>query len=683
MATDTGNPLQSALLLYFLSPRMKLSAFLLFAFPLFAQEPVRYELRFPNAAHHEAEIRATFAGVRQPVLEVVMSRSSPGRYALHEFAKNVYNFRASDGQGHSLTVTRATPYQWNIAGHKGTVVVEYTLFGDRADGTYSGIDPTHAHLNLPATLVWAHGFEKIPVSLKFEFPEGSGWKVATQLQPHDDGSWTAPFMDRMMDSSVEISKHYLATWKTGDTQFRMALHHKGTDEEAAAFAKMAAAVTAEEEGVFGAFPKYDTGSYTFLVDYLPYVNGDGMEHRDSTVISGTRDLKTSGAQAISTVSHEFFHNWNVKRIRPHDLEPFDYERADMSDSLWFAEGFTQYYGVLVLKRAGLESIDRFARSMGGSASAVLTAPGRTVFDVIDMSRQAPFVDAATSNDPVNYPNTFISYYTYGQAIALGIDLEIRTRFPGKSLDDWMRQMWREHPDSNKPYTLQDLQSTLATATGSKEFAADIFERHIFGKEPMNYEKLLARAGFVLEKRTGGPKLYLGNGSSNWSDTGLDLTGPTLRDSPLYAGGLDCGDRITEWDGKALTTQRDLDALLQKHKAGDKIHVKVEARGGKREADVILAETPALQMTPYELAGRELTPEMAKFREAWLSSKAIHPLPKVVKYCPTCKRSLQFEYEKCPYDGADLRITPAKPGEDSPDDTAAPATGGRGGRRGGR
>jgi len=93
----------------------------------------------------------------------------------------------------------------------------------------------------------------------------------------------------------------------------------------------------EEEGVFGAFPKYDKGSYTFLLDFLPYVNGDGMEHRDSTVITATRDIHDSAAQLISTVSHEFFHSWNVKRIRPKTLEPFDYERANMSSELWFAE----------------------------------------------------------------------------------------------------------------------------------------------------------------------------------------------------------------------------------------------------------------------------------------------------------------------------------------------------------
>src|SRR5512135_2782490 len=156
----------------------------LLAVPLAAQDPVRYELRFPNAAHHEAEVRATFSGVRGRVLEVVMSRSSPGRYALHEFAKNIYNVRATDGAGKRLHVTRPNPYQWNVeapGNGGGTVVIDYTLFGDRADGTYNAIDPSHAHLNPPAAFAWARGFEKSPVSLKIEIPSGSGWTVATQL----------------------------------------------------------------------------------------------------------------------------------------------------------------------------------------------------------------------------------------------------------------------------------------------------------------------------------------------------------------------------------------------------------------------------------------------------------------------------------------------------------------------
>ena len=628
----------------------------LLALPLFAQQSVHYELHFPNAAHHEAEVRAQFSGIRQPVLEVVMSRSSPGRYALHEFAKNVYRFRATDAEGHALAVTRPNPYQWNVSGHKGTVIVEYTLYGDRADGTYSAIDLTHAHLNLPATLAWAHGFEKSPSTVKFDVPAGSDWKTATQLARHDDGTWSAPDLEMLMDSPVELSNHTTRTWKSGDSEFRMVLHHRGTLEEAAAYAKMCEAVVIEEEGVFGAFPKYDTGAYTFLLDYLPYASGDGMEHRDSTVISGTRDLKDSASRLIGTVSHEFFHSWNVRRIRPRSLEPFDFERANMSGELWFAEGFTNYYGPLTLKRAGISSLDQFTRAMGSAVSAVLTAPGREVFNVIDMSRQAPFVDAATANDPVNRANTFISYYTYGEALALGIDLSIRARFPGKSLDDWMRAMWREHPDIQKPYDLGDLERALAMATGDKEFAAEIFRRHVRGMEPMEYEPLLARAGLLLRKSRGG-KVWLGAARIDYSDDGVEIASPTLRDSPLYTAGLDTGDRIVEWDGKALKSEKALDQWLASRKPGERAHLKIEGRSGKREADLVLTAAPTLEIVPYELADRPLTPEMTAFRQAWLSSKAVHPLPKLEKYCPVCHRSMAFEYDHCPYDGASLRITP--------------------------
>jgi predicted metalloprotease with PDZ domain len=641
--------------------------------PLLAQEPVRYVVSFPNAAHHEAEVRATFTGVRQPVLEVLISRSSPGRYSLHEFPKQIYNFKATDGQGHALAVTQPFDYQWNVSGHKGTVMVEYTVFGDRADGTFDGIDSTHAHLNMPATFAYAHGFEKVPVSIQFTIPEGSGWKIATQLAPHSDGTWTAPSMDRMMDSPVELSDLTMIEWKTGSAQFRMALHHRGSAEEAAAYAKAIAALTAEEEGVWGAFPQYDNGNYTFLLDYLPYVNGDGMEHRDSTVICGTRDLKDAGSQLIGTVAHEFFHSWNVKRVRPKSLEPFDYENPNMSGELWFAEGFTNYYGPLALTRAHLQSLERFTRGMGGAVSAVMTAPGRQVFNVVDMSRHAVFFDGGASNDPTNTANIFISYYTYGQAIALGTDLAIRAQFPGRSLDDWMRAMWKQHPDTEKPYTLEDLQQTLASVT-SKEFAAEVFTNHVYGKEPMDYEKLLGRAGILLRKATT-PGVWTGAQGVTFSEHGADITA-TLRGSPLYNAGLDRGDRIVEWDGKAIQSQAELTKFLDGHKPGDHIKLTVESRAGKKEADIELAGPPGYEMEPYEMAGKDLTAEMKAFREAWLGSKAIHPAPAPMKYCSVCKRSLPFEYSNCPYDGTALSFVAGDPPEQS-----APARGGRGGGRG--
>ncbi len=643
-----------------MKPSITLVAALLFAAAsLKAQAPIRYEISFPNAAHHEAHVRATFTGVKQPVLDVVMSRSSPGRYALHEFAKNIYSVTATDGEGHELQTSRVSPSQWAVSGHKGTVVVEYTLFGDRADGTYDGIDETHAHLSMPATFVWAHGMDKLPMSFRFLLPENSKWKIATQLKSEPDGTYSAPNVDMMMDSPVELSNFDLHEWTVGGSQFRLAIHHTGSNQESAAFAQMAKAVVTEAEGVFGAFPKYDTGNYTFLIDYLPYASRDGMEHRDSTVISSTGALKQDAAQQIGTVSHEFFHSWNVERIRPKALEPFDFEKANMSGELWFAEGFTNYYGVLVLKRAGLSSLDRFAAGMGGAVGAVLTAPGRQISNVVEMARQAPFVDAATANDPVNRSNTFISYYIYGQAIALGVDLSIRTQFPGKSLDDWMRRMWKNHPDIAKPYALEELETALAETT-SKTFAADIFRKHVYGKEPMDYAKLLAAAGFELRKAST-DRAFLGTSMVQFSETGMEITGTVLRDSPAYAAGLDRGDKITEFDGKAFKTEPEYTKWLDSKKPGDKVTLKVDGRSGSKTLEITLAGSPQLEMVPSEQTGKTPTPEQLALRSQWLGSKAVHPLPDLKKFCPVCQRAHPFEFEHCPFDGSDLGIIPGKAG----------------------
>jgi predicted metalloprotease with PDZ domain len=299
----------------------------------------------------------------------------------------------------------------------------------------------------------------------------------------------------------------------------------------------------------------------------------------------------------------------------------------MSGELWFAEGFTDYYAPLVLKRAGLMSRDEFVAIMRDAVNAVLTAPGREVFSPVDMSRRAAFVDGASSIDPQNQANTYISYYTYGRAVALGIDLAIRSRFPGKSLDDWMRAMWRRHPDVQKPYTLDDLERALAEATGSGDFAKEIFERHIHGLEPMEYGALLARAGFTLQPAATG-KAWIGTPPVTFSDRGIDIVGPTLRGSPLYAAGIDRGDRIVEADGKNLKTRRDLDDLAASHKPGDRSTLTVEARTGKKQVQIIWAQAPDIEIISFEKAGRPVTPEITALRDAWLGSKALWPLPRV-------------------------------------------------------
>lgn len=581
---------------------------------------VSYELSFPNAAHHEAEIRAAFSDVGTKPLEVVMSRSSPGRYALHEFAKNISNFRATDGEGHALPVEHDSPDSWLVTPSHGTIVCFYTLFGNRVDGTYAAIDLTHAHLNLPATLVWGKGLENASATLRFLPPAGSGWKPATQLIPNHEGSFSAPNLEWLMDSPVELSASPIREWTQNHQTFRLALHQEGSEADAAAFEKMCKTVVSEERGIFGEFPKFDHGTYTFIVDYLPYANGDGMEHRDSTVITEALDLSQSAQQAIETVSHEFFHAWNVKRIRPKSLEPFDFEKADMSGELWFAEGFTSYYGNLVLKRANLMSFDEFLGSMSAAVNAVLNDPGRNVRSPVGMSEQAPFVDAATSIDPTNRKNNFISYYVYGQALAFGIDLAIRAHYPGKSLDDWMRTMWREHPDIDRPYTLADLENTLAATTGDEQFAHRLFQESISGRQPLDYRQLAAPAGLSLSLARPGQG-WLGADSLNATFTGLEVSGNTLRGSPLYEAGVDSGDEILACGNDQVKTQTKLDFCVASHRPGDSLLLKVKGRTGMRMVTVKLAEDPQLILVPFERLGRQVTPSIREFRDQWLASKA--------------------------------------------------------------
>src|SRR5581483_3896162 len=149
-------------------------------------------------------------------------------------------------------------------------------------------------------------------------------------------------------------------------------------------------IVRQEREVFGEFPQYEPGYYTFLADYLPWAHGDGMEHRNSTVMTASRSIATSRTALLDTVAHEFFHCWNVERIRPQGLEPFDFERANMTDSLWLAEGFTQYYGPLMLQRAGLIDLGETAGTIAGLVNTVELSPAHEFRSAVDMSRMAPF-----------------------------------------------------------------------------------------------------------------------------------------------------------------------------------------------------------------------------------------------------------------------------------------------------
>ncbi|MCU6455330.1 PDZ domain-containing protein [Sphingomonas sp. A2-49] len=587
-----------------------------------AGAPVQYDVAFPNAVHHEAQVTATFRGVPAGPLRVQMARSSPGRYAIHEFAKNVYAVSAKDGAGRPLTLDRSDPYGWTVApGHDGTVVVTYTLYGDWGDGTYAQIDATHAHLNMPATFLWARGWDDKPIRVRFR-PFDPKWRIATQL-PAAKGTNTfwAPNLQYFMDSPTEISDFALREWPVTDALgkrylVRLALHHTGSEADVDAYVAKVRRVIAQHYALFGQAPRYDYGTYTFIADYMPQIAGDGMEHRNSTIITDRRGLAEANFAQINTLSHEFVHSWNVERLRPAELEPFDFTRANPTPSLWFAEGFTQYYGPLMIRRAGESSVDDFLKGLGATLNGVVNGAGRRYGGPEEMSLRAPFVDAAKAIDPVN-PSIFVSYYPYGAIVALALDLQLRQRYPGVSLDEYMRHLWTTRGDGERPYTPADLERALAETTHDPAFAKTFFDGSVHAGGLPDYAPLLAQAGLTLRPADAVRGwLGLGLGFDGASGT-VTVSDPPSPAAPAYAAGIERGDTILALDGAPVTDVAAAQAMLANRKPGDRVAIRWQQRGIRRDATLRFAADPRLEIVRSETLGTAVTPAQMAFRTAWL------------------------------------------------------------------
>lgn len=598
--------------------------------------PIEYKLSFADAAHHVMQVEVTFPDVKADPLQVRMARSSPGRYAAHDFAKNVFDVKVTDGKGKALVAGRPNPHQWDVSGHGGTVRISYKIYGNHVDGTYLAVDASHAHMNIPATLMWARGLDMRPARVTLTQPPATAgttgsWKVATQLfTTNDPLTFTAPNLQYLMDSPTEFSDHQVRTFTLPrQTQpIRVSMHHTGTDAELDAFVKDVEKITAEQVAVFGELPVFDTGYYTFLADYLPWGGGDGMEHRNSTVIASTATLASNRMGLLGTASHEFFHAWNVERIRPKTLEPFSFEDANISGELWLAEGFTNYYGRLTMLRAGLREDAEGVGAWAGVINGVNNSPGTKFRSAVEMSRLAPFVDAAVSIDSTYWQNTFYSYYTFGEAIALGLDLTLREKTDGKiTLDDYMRAMWNAHGKPAgpapglvaRPYTMADARARLAEVTGDKAFADDFFTRYIEGTEKVDYARLMERAGFLVRPAAAG-RATLGLMRGDSRGERLRIAGPSIAGSALYAAGLDLGDEIVSIGETKVVSHGDLEKAIASRKPGDEVTIVFMRHGAEKKATARLIEEARVEVVPFEKAGRTLTDAQKKFREAWLATK---------------------------------------------------------------
>jgi predicted metalloprotease with PDZ domain len=592
---------------------LSLLCWLLLNFVVAAQNPIIYQLDLSQIQHHELKVDITFNALSPEPLVVRMPTSSPGRYAEHNFAKNVYAVAAKDDNGQALAVSRTGLNEWTVVQHKGKVHFSYTLYANRADGTYAKVDNLKLHLNMPATFAYGVGMEQRPVELII--PQHQNWSVATQLQKTGTERYRAPNYYYFYDSPTIVGDIRFRRWTVASANrvdtIEIAFLTPDPDSLLDAYTEWTKKVVAEQQRVYGELPAFDYGRYTFLCAYNQYVSGDGMEHRNSTICSASVPLATHKERLIGTVSHEFFHCWNVERIRPASLEPFNFDEANLSGELWFAEGFTSYYDDLTLARTGIITPEAYASGLTGMLNYVLLSPGTHYRSPIGMSQCAPFVDAASSIDEDNFTNTFISYYSYGAVLGMALDLTLR-RDHNTNLDELMRLIWQQYGRTEVPYYIPDLQAALAQLTNDAAFAEKWFAQHIYQSELPDLKGLLA--DFGVNTTTKAPDSIGFYGLNLTTQKGsLLISSNVYANTPLYQAGLGEGDRIVSLNGMTIQTREDWDAALGSLTLGHSYPIVFEKNGVTTSGQLKASFDPSFEVKWMPNADRKT----ARRQKAWL------------------------------------------------------------------
>lgn len=500
--------------------------------------------------------------------DLIMPVWTPGSYLIREFERHVQDFSADAG-GRALQWTKTDKDTWRVStnGARQWRVV-YRVYANELSVRTNELNSDHAFWNNAALLMYPAGSINKPSTLRIM--PADDWKIATGLPPlaGQPNTFRAENFDILYDSPVEVSNFKQIDFDVRGVPHRIVIDGEGNYNPDRLRAEVKKIVEAET-GMFGAIPYHD---YTFILHLRSNVGG-GIEHLNSTSLGFRRfgfANETGYRRFAALVAHEFFHLWNVKRIRPDALGPFDYTKENYTRLLWVAEGITEYYGNLMVRRAGLMSERDYLDQLAKSIKDYQDTPGRLEMSAEEASLNAWIKEYRSDENSVN---SAISYYDKGELLGLLLDLEIRGRTNNaKSLDDVMRYLYREFYEKNRNYTPADFQKTCELMAGSS--LEDFFARYVRGKDELNYDALNA-AGLKLN-RAGSDEMtvqperpFLG---AELEQTGERLIVTSVRSgTPAYEQGLNARDQIVALDG--VRVNNDLfETLIGAKRPGDVIHL---------------------------------------------------------------------------------------------------------------
>lgn len=601
------------------------------------EQPLRsitYRLSMSRPVSHLFEVTIEVElpeGQTPGALDFQMPKWSPGRYAVFDFAKNVQQFEALGGicpreaqcKMPTFPVTRVDDQTWRVATlNTHRLTIRYKVFGNDLSGTFSQLDSRHANYNGGSIFMYIVNHKPDPVKLEINPP--AGWRITNgRMTSRAQREWQFPNWDILIDTPTEIAPDStLDEFQVDGKQYRVMVHSFGNEGgKRAALVRDIEKIVRAETAMWGP-PEFD--SYTFLIHFAADDHsGDGMEHLTSTQIiePGALGEDEVYGDALETVAHEFFHVWNVKRLRPVELGPWDFTNPANTRALWIAEGFTNYYGHLMLRRAGLWDDTRFFRTENQAVTGIENALGSHLMSAEESSLLAPFLDDAPHAQRTNLANTSISYYPKGELIALVLDLLIRGKSDGKvSLDDVMRRMYDEFylksPNATyylrgRGYTPEDLQRVASEVSGSD--LNNFFQRYIRGVEVLPYDEAFAYVGMHLVRQQAREPFNAGV-AIDWEKTGTLTIASVRNDSPAEDAGLQEGDEIVSLGRKNISRENWLVALAR-YKQGDRIPITVKRDRRTIQTTIVLREPERFEYKIEEQ--KDATAKQKALRQAWL------------------------------------------------------------------
>src|ERR1044071_9209045 len=593
-----------------------------FAGVALAQEPplksITYRLSMPRPVSHLFEVSILIElpdELKDKPLQVQMAKWSPGRYGVFDFAKNVQEVRASTGP-----VTRVDDQTWSVEPMRSTALtISYKVFANDLDGTFSQLDTRHANYNGGSIYMYVVGHKPDPVKLEIVAP--TGWKIVNGRTEHPgQTTWNFPNWDILIDTPTEIGPDWtLDTFDVGGKKYHVMVHSFGAEGgKRAALVQDIEKIVRAEVALWGP-PEFE--EYTFLIHFAADDrSGDGMEHLSSTQIIQPGALGEPGVyeRTLGTVSHEFFHVWNVKRLRPLELGPWDFTRPVATRGLWVAEGFTNYYGHLMSRRAGLWDDKQFLAREAQTIKGIESAPGSRLMSAEESSLSAPFLDDAPHEQQITLQTTSISYYPKGELIGMVMDLLVRGRSKGKaSLDDIMRDMYEEfyRKSSNNSYYLrgrgyqtEDLERVASRRAGLD--LSDFFKRHIRDVELLPYDEAFGHVGLRLVK-TQSKEPYDAGLGIEFEDRKAMIR-VVISNSPAEDAGLQIKDQIVSLAGK--TVGEDWQKTLARFKPGDSVPVTVKRDRRTINTNLVLRQPERFNYKIEEQP--DATAEQKALRAAW-------------------------------------------------------------------